>query len=62
MNEILNNGPVQAIMVVYNDFFMYKRGVYSKHKKAKKVGHNYYHAVKILGWGTERGVDYWVST
>lgn len=40
---------------------MYKGGIYSKHPSAKV--HNIqepYHSVKVLGWGTENGVDYWV--
>lgn len=46
---------------VFDDFFMYKGGIYSKHPSAKV--HNIqepYHSVKVLGWGTENGVDYWV--
>ncbi len=40
---------------------MYKSGIYSKHPSASI--HNEkdpYHAVKVLGWGSENGVDYWV--
>jgi len=62
MHEILSNGPVQMVFKVFDDFFAYKSGVYSKTKNAKLVSNdNPYHAVKVLGWGTENGVDYWVS-
>jgi cathepsin B len=54
--EILKNGPVEASFDVYEDFLTYKSGVYS-HKSGEFVGG---HAVKILGWGVDNGVDYWV--
>ncbi|EPB71591.1 papain family cysteine protease [Ancylostoma ceylanicum] len=46
--EIIDNGPVQAVFDVYEDFRLYKKGIY-KHTKGMKTGA---HAVKILGWGT----------
>jgi cathepsin B len=49
------------VFKVFNDFFMYKSGIYIKHPSA--TIHNEkdpYHAVKVLGWGNENGVDYWV--
>lgn len=61
MEEIIKNGPVQVVFKVYNDFFMYKSGIYSKHPRAEILDErNSYHSVKVLGWGTENGVDYWV--
>ena len=40
---------------------MYKGGIYSKHPKAKVANvQDPYHSVKVLGWGSENGVDYWV--
>ncbi|KAF3788063.1 Cathepsin B-like cysteine proteinase 1 [Nymphaea thermarum] len=57
MTEIYRNGPVEAAMVVYEDFAYYKSGVY-KHISGQSVGQ---HAVKLIGWGTtEQGEDYWV--
>jgi len=41
---------------VYSDFMNYKSGVY-KHTTGYLEGG---HAVKILGWGTEGGVNYWI--
>ncbi|KAH0822409.1 hypothetical protein GEV33_000381 [Tenebrio molitor] len=54
--EILLNGPVVAGYQVYEDFYLYKKGVY-KHVTGQKMGN---HAVKIVGWGTENGTLYWL--
>lgn len=54
--EIMTNGPVEATFTVYQDFFSYKSGVYS-HVTGGAVGG---HAIKMLGWGSEGGVDYWI--
>ncbi|UYV64276.1 CTSB [Cordylochernes scorpioides] len=54
--EIMNHGPVTAAMVVYSDFPSYKSGVYQRHSYIPLGGH----AIKILGWGVENGVKYWL--
>lgn len=54
--EIMKNGPVEAAMMVYDDFLLYKSGVYH-HVHGLRLGG---HAVKVLGWGTEDGVAYWL--
>jgi hypothetical protein len=41
---------------VYADFLTYKSGVY-QHKTGQFLGG---HAVKIIGWGVENGVKYWL--
>lgn len=41
---------------VYSDFYNYKSGIYS-HVSGGFVGG---HAVKIVGWGNQNGVDYWI--
>ncbi|KHJ99375.1 papain family cysteine protease [Oesophagostomum dentatum] len=56
--EIMTNGPVQASFIVYSDFRIYKSGVYV-HTAGKEEGG---HAVRIIGWGTENGVPYWLIT
>jgi len=55
--EIMTNGPIQVAFKVYKSFMSYKTGVYKKHwyELLPEGGH----AVKIVGWGTENGVDYW---
>jgi len=55
--EIATNGPVQVAFMVYKSFMSYKSGVYSKHiwEFIPEGGH----AVKIVGYGTQDGHDYW---
>jgi len=56
--EIMTNGPIQVAFLVYKSLMAYKSGVYSKHfwELLPEGGH----AVKIVGWGTESGTDYWL--
>ncbi|MCO5575865.1 hypothetical protein L7F22_029670 [Adiantum nelumboides] len=57
MAEIYTNGPVEVSFRVYEDFAVYKSGVYH-YVAGDYIGG---HAVKLIGWGTtEEGVDYWV--
>lgn len=56
MAEILENGPMEASYDVYDDFPNYKSGVYVRTSSEKLGGH----AVKVLGWGEENGVKYWL--
>ena len=55
MEEISTNGPVTAAFTVYEDFVSYSTGVYT-HVTGKQLGG---HAIEIVGYGTENGVDYW---
>lgn len=41
---------------MFSDFMAYKSGVYS-HQSGIFLGG---HAIKVLGWGTNAGVDYWI--
>ncbi|XP_008196467.2 cathepsin B-like cysteine proteinase 4 isoform X2 [Tribolium castaneum] len=54
--EILTNGPVMAYYNVFEDFACHKSGVYY-YKSGKFVGR---HSVKVIGWGTEEGIPYWL--
>ena len=56
MHELMTQGPVQAVMEVYTDLFMYGGGIYQKTNLSSLAGH---HAVRIVGWGQEGGVRYW---
>lgn len=49
MYEIMESGPVQATMKVYQDFFLYQSGVY--HHSGN--GPSGYHSVRIIGWGED---------
>ncbi|KAJ3662909.1 hypothetical protein Zmor_007225 [Zophobas morio] len=54
--EVMTNGPLIVNFEVFQDFYNYKSGVYS-YVSGNSVG---YHVVKIVGWGTESGVPYWL--
>jgi len=56
--EIMTNGPVEVAFWVFSDFMTYSSGVYSLTHGSKFVGG---HAVKIIGWGTLNGTDYWIA-
>jgi cathepsin B len=45
-----------ASLGVYKDFFSYKSGVYH-HVSGDHVGG---HAIKVIGYGQENGLDYWL--
>lgn len=52
---IMQDGPVEAAFTVYADFANYVSGVY-KHVTGNQLGG---HAIRIVGWGVDGGVDYW---
>lgn len=54
--ELFKNGPVEGAFLVFTDFFNYKSGVY-EYTGGDFV---YGHAVKIMGWGVENGIKYWL--
>ena len=55
--ELYENGPVEASFTVYEDFLTYRSGVY-QHVTGKALGG---HAIKVMGWGEENGVKYWLA-
>lgn len=57
MSEIYKFGPVEAAFTVYEDFLLYKSGVY-QHVTGDVLGG---HAIKILGWGEDNGTPYWLA-
>jgi len=56
MQDLVDYGSVTAAFTVYADFPSYKSGVY-EHKTGSALGG---HAIKIVGYGVEDGVDYWL--
>jgi cathepsin B len=56
MVDMVKQGPVSVCFDVYDDFGNYKSGVY-KHVSGKFDGG---HCVRLLGWGVENGVNYWL--
>jgi cathepsin B len=60
MQELYKNGPLSISFVVYSDFMSFfqttPKGIY-KHKTGSALGG---HAVKLMGWGVDNGVEYWL--
>ncbi|ESN95021.1 hypothetical protein HELRODRAFT_186015 [Helobdella robusta] len=54
--ELMKHGPIEAALTVYADFVQYKSGVYH-HVTGEELGG---HAVKLIGWGVENNVPYWL--
>lgn len=54
--DIAAHGSVTGAFTVYEDFLTYKSGVY-EHKTGAALGG---HAIKVIGWGNDNGVDYWL--
>lgn len=53
---IMQSGPLAVAFTVYGDFETYKSGVY-RHVTGDELGG---HAVEMIGWGVEKGQDYWL--
>lgn len=68
MKEIMENGPVQGVMEVKEDFYMYRSGVYRHSLPAEYLPENQrqtnFHSVRIVGWGIENSnghpLKYWL--
>jgi C1A family cysteine protease len=56
MTELSSNGPCEAAFSVYEDFVAYTSGIYHHVSGSYEGGH----AVKLLGYGTESGIKYWL--
>ncbi|KAK2948392.1 putative Gut-specific cysteine proteinase [Blattamonas nauphoetae] len=54
--ELFDNGPFEVAFTVYEDFKVYKSGVY-RHTTGSKLGG---HAVMVMGWGVEDNTPYWL--
>jgi len=52
---IMAGGPMSVSFTVYSDFENYASGIYH-HVSGQSVSG---HAVKVVGWGVEGGVNYW---
>jgi len=56
MDDIMSHGSVEIAFEVYEDFMTYKSGIY-QHITGGYLGG---HAVKVIGWGEENGVKFWI--
>jgi cathepsin B len=56
LQELNSYGSIEVGFTVYEDFLLYKSGVY-EHKTGNELGG---HAVKIIGYGVENDVKYWL--
>ncbi len=56
LKELVKNGPIEVAIMVYQDFVIYQTGVY-QHTRGAFMG---FHAIKIIGYGVEKGVKYWL--
>ncbi|CAH0762487.1 unnamed protein product [Bemisia tabaci] len=54
--DLMTYGPLSMTFVVYADFPSYKKGVYDRTTDE----HLGMHAVKVIGWGTEKNTPYWL--
>ncbi|XKL62039.1 hypothetical protein PGB90_001872 [Kerria lacca] len=55
--EIYENGPITAAFLIYSNFLYYKKGIYIPIRSWPMGGH----AVKVVGWGEEDSVLYWIA-
>lgn len=55
-NELKARGPLASLMTVWSDLMNYKNGVYKQTSGSKQGGH----AITLIGWGVEGGVNYWI--
>lgn len=56
MTEVSTYGPCEVAFEVYEDFMLYTSGIYS-HVTGRYQGG---HAVRLLGYGIDNGVKYWL--
>jgi len=56
--EIINYGPVIAVIPVYRDFLIYKSGVYQVLPGNQKFSSG--HAIKVIGWDVRNGQSCWL--
>lgn len=56
--EIVKNGPVGAAVQIHDDFLTYKSGIYDPDHYVYTYAGS--HIVKIIGWGEENNIKYWI--
>lgn len=58
MKEVLENGPLQVVIEVKEDFYMYRSGVYHHSLPADYLPPSQrqtsFHSVRLIGWGVDK--------
>ena len=59
---IRKHGSIVMALAIYDDFWGYTRGVYTKNPAFTAADRRGWHAVRVVGWGTDdiTGLDYWL--
>lgn len=58
-DTLVANGPMYIIFTVVNNFYSYSGGIYSDPGNTCS-GRSPNHAVLLVGYGSQNGVDYWI--
>ena len=56
MQALYLRGSIITYLDIYLDFYYYSSGIYDKNSNVYYGGH----AVRIIGYGTTAGIDYWL--
>ncbi|KAJ6216067.1 hypothetical protein RDWZM_010567 [Blomia tropicalis] len=57
MSDLMLNGPLVVNMDIFTGFYIYDSGIYQLVPGEALVSTN---VLKLIGWGTENGIDYWL--
>lgn len=60
LKETLLKQPVVAYFYISEDFYFYKSGIFTTNKCGKNNCERVNHAVLIVGYGIEKGIEYWL--
>lgn len=60
VRALRQKGPITVMFSVTNDFYSYKDGIYTHPAPATCMRAGTNHALLVIGFGTEGGVDYWL--
>lgn len=58
--KLYSVGPLYATFFVSSDFYSYRSGIYTDSHGFCDPKYNNNHAVLLVGYGTENGLDYWL--